>query len=28
VNKFANKPHVVEGNVKAIKRAVQEVNGL
>ena len=26
--KFANKPHVVEGNVKAIKRAVLEVNGL
>jgi pyruvate ferredoxin oxidoreductase gamma subunit len=27
-NKFANKPHVVEGNMNAVKRAVQEVNGL
>jgi len=26
--KFASKPHVIEGNVNAIKRSVEEVNGL
>ena len=27
-SKFASKPHVIEGNIKAIKRAVSEVSGL
>jgi pyruvate ferredoxin oxidoreductase gamma subunit len=27
-HKFANKPEVIEGNMKAIKRAMQEVKGL
>ena len=27
-HKFANKPHVIEGNMKALKRSMQEVKGL
>ena len=27
-HKFANKPHVIEGNMKALKRSMQEVQGL
>lgn len=27
-HKFASKPHVIEGNMKALKRAMQEVQGL
>ena len=27
-NKFASKPQVIEGNMSAVKRAIQEVNGL
>jgi pyruvate ferredoxin oxidoreductase gamma subunit len=27
-HKFATKPEVVEGNVKALKRSMQEVQGL
>ena len=27
-SKFANKPHVIDGNMQAIKRAVLEVNGI
>ena len=28
LHKFANKPHVIEGNMRAIKRSMQEVKGL
>jgi pyruvate ferredoxin oxidoreductase gamma subunit len=27
-HKFANKPHVIEGNMKALRRSMQEVKGL
>ena len=27
-HKFATKPHVIEGNMKALKRSMQEVNGI
>jgi pyruvate ferredoxin oxidoreductase gamma subunit len=27
-HKFASKPEVIEGNMKAIKRALQEVKGI
>ena len=27
-HKFANKPEVIEGNMKALERALQEVKGL
>ena len=27
-HKFANKPHVIEGNMKALRRSMTEVNGL
>jgi len=27
-HKFANKPHVIEGNMRALKRSMQEVKGL
>jgi len=27
-HKFANKPEVVEGNIKALERSMQEVKGL
>jgi len=27
-HKFAKKPEVVEGNIKALERSMQEVNGL
>jgi pyruvate ferredoxin oxidoreductase gamma subunit len=27
-HKFAAKPHVIEGNIKALKRSMQEVKGL
>ena len=27
-HKFANKPQVIEGNMKALRRSMQEVKGL